>query len=184
MINDFRLINNNLFQIWSSTITFSLLVIIVILSVGLNHLKVKLFLSDSPIYFAYDCHKTALIICSFIITLVPVMKNSCKPKHTASITSAATNATRRAEIQLLYETIFVCFWKILNAAAIIVGTMTQPSLTYFTMDLVNFVGNGALLMSNVGGLIALLIISRVFREACRKAFWLEKAKVIISSTSK
>src|SRR5690606_22683196 len=102
----------------------------------------------TTLFIIFSSHRTVLIFCSMIIILIPIGKNLCQPKtknnsHPSSDTSLKK---QKAERQLLYETIFVCFWKGVNNVTdsvyqLILITRFRGYLLTFVMDSSVFLSN-------------------------------------------
>ncbi|KAE9551876.1 hypothetical protein FO519_004898 [Halicephalobus sp. NKZ332] len=164
-------------MIWSTIVTFSFLIVIPCLSALLTYGEMKLYYitTNSTIAF-YDSHKLILIICSLVLILIPVFKDLCKPASENSSnsivfvnSSMSTNSNKqKAEKQLLYETIFTCFWKSVNI--INYAVYTQIETSYVASLSMSMVMDFALIVSNVGGLVVLPFISSVARKGFKHAF--------------
>ncbi|KAE9548067.1 hypothetical protein FO519_008719 [Halicephalobus sp. NKZ332] len=167
-------------RVWSSTVTFSILVVIPLLSIALAFGEANI---DGKgiiaINLLYDSHKLVLTFCALILVLVPILKSFYQSKFTSSISifssgflSTTSLRKQKAEKQLLYETIFVCFWKAVNIVSDTVHE--EVKLPYFNVHLLNLIVDFSAFISNVGGLIVLLFISSVAREGFKRAFRFKK----------
>ncbi|KAE9546630.1 hypothetical protein FO519_010158, partial [Halicephalobus sp. NKZ332] len=165
-------------RIWSPIVNIWCFILIFCLSVLSVFIEVQLYSSDlSALFIIYDSHKLFLIICSLIIIFIPIFKNLYKSKSDNSNSKvdslSDTNLRKqRAEKQLLYETIFICFWKGINLVANTI--YPKASFPIFYMTLIISIIDCSLFISNVGGLIMLFFISSVAKKGFKKAFWMEK----------
>ncbi|KAE9546969.1 hypothetical protein FO519_009819 [Halicephalobus sp. NKZ332] len=181
------LLNDKLFQIWSPMVSTWCCILIICLSALSVFIQVQMYSSDlSVLLMVYNSHKLFLIICSLIIIFIPIFKSLYKSKSDNSNSKvdslSDTNLRKqRAEKQLLYETIFICFWKGINLVANTI--YPKASFSLFYMDLILTIIDCSLFISNVGGFIVLLFISSAVRKGFKKAFWMEKDGGSVSTVS-
>ena len=140
------------------------------------------FNSSTAIYVIFDAHKLILIISSITLIFIPVIRDLYKSKFIRKSNSISPNNVpigtsvrkQKAEKQLLYETIFICFWK---AISVILNILfSGAGISTFYEQLFLLVIDICTFLSNVCALILLLFISSVARRGFKQAFGIEQNK--------
>ena len=180
-----------IFQIWTPTVTLSFILIIPPLSALLTYGEIKLYHAGSYIMIAiYNFHRLFILAFCVILVLIPVIKDLCTRRSTENLNSIlfVNSSTGKAvtkqkiERQLLYETMFVCFWKTVD---MVVDTIYyQTSTSFVVSNAMGFVMDASLYISNVGGLVALLFISSVSRTGFKEAFSIQRDGKSISISTR
>ena len=136
------------------------------------------------LFLIYSSHRLILIICSITFILIIITKSLCRSKlsNNMNITlfnspsSDKTLKKQKAEKQLLYETIFVCFWKGVNGT--VSSSYYAVELAPFGEFLLTLVMDLSVYLSNVGGLIVLILISGVARKGVKQAFRMRRNALV------
>ena len=140
---------------------------------------------DAASYLLYNTYKLILIIISLILIFIPIVKHFLESRSAANPNALFTNASKdtnskkkKAEKQLLYETVFICCWKAINIS---LNTYYLSGIESCFLDsLFLLLIDSSIYISNVGGLIMLLRISSVFREGFKQAFKIWENKKVVS----
>ena len=132
--------------------------------------------SSTAIYIAFDAHKLILIVSSIILVLIPVIRDLYKSKFIGNSNPISSNnipvgtsvRKQKAEKQLLYETIFICFWKAISVTLNIL--FSGAGMSNFYKQLFLLIIDICTFLSNVCALILLLFISSIARKGFKQAF--------------